>query len=261
MSRKSRSRTVDRERFERMKSIFDWLNRQFADSDQCFRDLISLLDRLRHMQSRSLPKRDLEIFQGAIASTNWLAFHAQLREEIWQRIIGVNLYDMWKGPDPVPPPPDLLKKIDKFRKYGDFDPLQSPHRIIKKKGSEGEFYFEEEVKLLPIDFDNGTPRESYSGALHIYLLDIFFGDLVGMNSRAIGHCYECGKLYVNRRRIMRRFCSATCRWRHAVRSGISDNKAVGKKRARASISKPISAVPEAIALFDELDRRLQGKPD
>ena len=262
-NRRLRPRPVERECSERLKLIFDWLSRQYAYSDQTFRDLVSVLDRFCHMQTRSLPKEDLELLERTKPDCNWLSFQAELRHEIQIRLTAIKYYSARSGAEKYPVPPKVRELWGKLRRYGDYESFKAPQRLLPKRGEDGELYFECEVRLFPLDGTKlqKTHLDEIPKNVHQYLLHMIFGDLVGMRQSAIGCCFECGKFYVNRRRILRRFCSATCRWRYAARAGVAPQKTAGKKRHRVAAPKPSTPEAAAIALFDELGRLEERKPN
>ena len=251
-----RHKRAERECFERLKSTFDWLSRQYADSDQSFRDLVSMLDRFCHMQTRFLPKEDLELLERTKPACNWLSFQAELRHEVWIRLIAIKYYSASSKELTVPP--KVREMWEKLRGYGDYDSFKAPHRLQPKRGEDGELYFECEVRLFPPHGKKlqKTNVEEIPKKVRQYLLHMIFGDLVGVRQSAIGRCFECGKLYVNRRRVRRQFCSAVCRWRYAAREG-----APPAKTNRRQVGTLKATTPEAatIALFDELGRLSEQK--
>jgi hypothetical protein len=188
---------VERERFDRLRLLMDWFNHDFIDSQQCFFELVAVLGRFRHMKTRALADDDVGVVQRIGPSCDWITFRHSVRRAVWNQL---------KGSSGLP---GLL---------AGFTAPRAPHYLKTQLSKDGNF-FEYQVGIFPFDlrFNNRIDASNLQDWLKRYLLDMFFGDLVGMSTAAIGLCLECNSLFINRRAIPRQFCSARCRWKNAAR--------------------------------------------
>jgi hypothetical protein len=205
---------VERERFERLRLVLDCLNRNFVDSRQAFRELVSLLDRFQHMKTRALPPSDLSKLETIGTQCDWVLFRAGLKQEFAARLtqakrsrVAPSHEDFLQTFETVPI--EHLRNSLVFLTPNSFDAFKYGQ---SGSGERNECYFETRVWMF--SGGNVSP-EDVLPAVRQYLLDMFFADLIGMKQEVIGVCEECGNVYVNRRAVIRRFCCPRCRWKHA----------------------------------------------
>src|SRR6266536_2324048 len=77
---------LERERFERLRLILDWVHRDIADSQQCFWELLAVLGRFRHMKTRALPGDDVAAVQRFGANCDWIRFRRSLKEGLYYQL-------------------------------------------------------------------------------------------------------------------------------------------------------------------------------
>ena len=212
-NRMLRPPAVERERFERLRLILDWLNHDFIDSQQCFWELLLVLGRFRHMKTRALAEDDVTVVQTFGASCDWIAFRHSVRRAVWNQ----------------------LQASTELFITRSFVAPRAPHYLKTLASKEGVF-FEYQVGIFPTELKLNKQFEPQNVQrwLQQYLLDVFFGDLVGMSTQAIGSCHECNTIFINRRAIFRQFCGARCRWKNAAREKQKAEELAKLERERAT---------------------------
>lgn len=226
-----------------MEAIVNWAMQSFTESSQAFHACVVMLHDFVRMQMDSLPFEELQKVERDGAGLDWIEIQRQLRRELYNRSWAIPSREPIEVLDILTPSSERRRLLEKERAVeaarqreekmlSIYDPFRTPRRFVLGDTQPFLFRVQCQVYIFPSDLHPGDAAQMQDAVAH-YLCDMVFNGLVGKRIETLGICDECEKMFVQRRKVRRMFCSSRCRWLDAARRNYEARTAAkGTKKAK-----------------------------